>query len=58
MYVECRGGNINWSIASDVTFLLKVVKQRTSAEGEVPARNDAILYCTHSESGLKCARPV
>lgn len=48
MYVQYRGGNINWNTARDVAFLLKVVRQRTRAECKVPPSNDVILYCTHT----------
>lgn len=48
MYIQHGGENINWNIAGDVAFLLKVVRQRTSAEGKVPPSNDVILYCTHT----------
>lgn len=45
MYVQYRGEHINWNIAGDVAFLLKVVRQRTRAECKVQPSNDAILYC-------------
>ena len=57
MYIQFRGENINWNITKDVVFLLKVRRQRTSSEGNIPPSDEGILYCTLPYNLLKMRAP-